>query len=589
MQFLRHMKIARKLTLSFSILVAVTVIMAIVSFSAINDINKADRDSQLAQSLGLTYQAYHKSFLEERQGLLSYLLTGDRQGLKVYEEVSIRTKSQFDKLADLAKDNAEISGLVNVLNVLEEEWTGRFAKEQIRLMRNYLTVNQARAIEVSGEPEVIIQKFEAEAMVLSERLDQIITASVQIKDGAITQFSITIIVALGCLTAVAVFFGIALTRVIATPIGRITGRMSDLVNGKLDVEIGGSDRRDEIGDMAKAVVVFKDAAIEQREMRTKEIEEQEKLTQAMEAIKKSEIEQRERREKELVEQEKERARHEEMDKLTLNFDSNMENRLNVVHQSVSTVEGSATTMANNATQTQSLSQEASISINQATENIHTVSAATTELSASITEISRQMTQAADVTQTAVSEIEQTNARVSALNEAAVSIGQVVQIISDIASQTNLLALNATIESARAGDAGKGFAVVANEVKSLASQTGRATEEISQKISEIQSETEAAASSVMGIGDTIRKIDELTAAVASAVEEQGAATSEIAHNVERAAQGTNQVSEVVQMVAKAADETGKLALNQQGIVADLNKNNTSLKDDISDFLGQVKSL
>lgn len=589
MQFLRHMKIARKLTLSFSILVAVMVLMAVISFSSISDIKQADTDSQIAQELGSTYRAFQKSFLEQRQGLLSYLLTGDRQGLQTYEAVSVATKEYFQKLLELSAGNEEVLERVEQLISFEEEWIDRFADKQIHLMRNYLTVNEARAIEVSGEPDKVIAKFNQAALELGSLLDEVVLASITLKEEAISRFSITIIVALGSLTLIAIFFGISLTRVIAGPIGRTTERMNDLVNGNLDIEIRGADRRDEIGDMARAVDVFKEAAIEQRAMRVKEVEEQKKLEEAMEAIKKSEIEQRETREKEKIEQEKERQRHMEMDKLTQGFDTNMSSRLDVVNKSVSTVEGSAITMSNNATQTRELSKEASTSITQATHNIQTVSAATTELSSSISEISRQMVQAADVTRTAVGEIEETNGRVKALNEAAVSIGQVVQIISDIASQTNLLALNATIESARAGDAGKGFAVVANEVKSLASQTGKATEEISQKITEIQSETKAAATSVMGIGDTIRKIDELTAAVAGAVEEQGAATNEIAQNVERAAQGTNKVEEVVKQVATAADETGKLAENQKEIVSDLNRSNTVLKDDIGSFLGNIKSL
>ena len=194
-----------------------------------------------------------------------------------------------------------------------------------------------------------------------------------------------------------------------------------------------------------------------------------------------------------------------------------------------------------------------------------------------------------MTRAAVGEVETTNTRVGALNEAAESIGQVIQIIDEIAEQTNLLALNATIEAARAGEAGKGFAVVASEVKSLATQTSKATEEISQKIAEIQSETSAAAEAVLGIGNTINKIDELTAVVASAVEEQGAATNEIAQNIEQAAAGTQTVAQVVETVSSAAGETGQLAESQQTVVAELSERNRKLKGEIDQFLGNVRAL
>ena len=179
--------------------------------------------------------------------------------------------------------------------------------------------------------------------------------------------------------------------------------------------------------------------------------------------------------------------------------------------------------------------------------------------------------------------------ISKLGESTNSIGEAANLISEIAEQTNLLALNATIEAARAGEAGKGFAVVASEVKSLATQTSKATEEISQKIAEIQSETSAAAEAVLGIGNTINKIDELTAVVASAGEEQGAATNEIAQNIEQAAAGTQTVAQVVETVSSAAGETGQLAESQQTVVAELSERNRKLKGEIDQFLGDVRAL
>lgn len=561
MEFLRHMKISKKLTLSFSILIIVTILTAIVSFTSIQDIKSADAESDYARELGNSFQLYQRSFAEQRQGLLYYLLTGDRAGLNDYNDFQPQTAQHFKKLSDLAKETPEVASLVKTLDQHYKNWTTKFAEEQIRLMRNYLTVNQARALEVTGLPQEVLAHFDKTAGQLSSKLNQIYLDALAMKETATTRFTTATIISIAFIIAIAVFFGVTLTKVIAGPIERITAMMGALAEGKLDIVIRGADRRDEIGGMARAVEVFKQNAIEQKDLQAKEAEKQEE----------------------------ERIRHEKMDKLAKDFDAKMESSLHMVSNSVSNVMSSANTMAGNATQTGELSRDASVAIEEASANIQTVSAASTELSSSIHEISRQMTQTSEVSRAAVDEIERTNARVTALNEAAASIGQVVQIISDIAEQTNLLALNATIESARAGEAGKGFAVVASEVKNLANQTGNATDEISRKINEIQHETGAAAEAVLSIGETIRKIDELTAVVASAVEEQGAATSEIARNVDEAAQGASEVSNVVSSVSQAAAETGKLAEGQKRTVEELEKENEGLKNDISAFLQAVKSL
>ncbi|WP_417454593.1 methyl-accepting chemotaxis protein [Kiloniella sp.] len=561
MQFFRNLKIAHKLILSFSLLVAVTLLMAVVSFSAIDDIKSADEKIDKANKLELAYNQYKESFSNQRQGLLYYLLTGDRSGLQQFNDFSLTTEKYFTELKALSAGQDQVTGSVQLLSTHYQTWVDKFANSQIQLMRNYLTVNQARAIEVSGLPQETIAEFDAIAVELNNQLNQISVEAASVKEGAFGKFTITIIVSISVLALAAIFLAFTLTQAISTPLSRITQKMSELASGELDIEIQGANRQDEVGGMARAVEVFKENAIEQREMRS--LEE--------------------------AKQETERKRHESMERLTKDFDATMGSGLEVVTKSVLDVSQSATTMVGNAAQTGTLSQEASAAIEEASANIQTVSAATTQLTSSISEISRQMNQTSGASQAAVTEVEQANSKVVELNDAAKSIGQVVQIISDIAEQTNLLALNATIEAARAGDAGKGFAVVASEVKHLATQTGQATEEIGIKVNEIQNETASAADAVLGIGDTIRKIDELTGAIASAVEEQGAATSEIARNVEEAAQGANEVASVVQKVAQAAEETGKLAENQQSVIGEMGRNNDALKQDISIFLTEVKEL
>ncbi len=226
---------------------------------------------------------------------------------------------------------------------------------------------------------------------------------------------------------------------------------------------------------------------------------------------------------------------------------------------------------------------------KATANVNAVSAATEELSASIGEISRQVTQSSAIAQRAVNEAEQTNETINGLAQAANRIGEVISLISDIASQTNLLALNATIEAARAGEAGKGFAVVASEVKNLATQTARATEEITAQIAGMQGATGEAVSAIGNIGRTISEINEVVGSIASAVEEQGAATGEIASNVQLAAAGTAEVNTTIADVSQAANATGETAMQVLEAASGLSEQANTLRQEVDDFLKEVRSM
>lgn len=561
MNFLQNLKISRKLALSFSIIIAMTVLTAILAFAAMEQIKSAEAESQKAEQLGDIYLEYERAFALKRQGLLYYLLTGDRTGLEQFNQMTPKIEAAVASLRGQSADIPAVAKLVNTLVLDYTEWLDVYAAEQVRLMSNYLTVNQARAIEVTGEPQIAIDKFTEAAAELEQELSAISSNAVAQRAAALGSFTITMIVSIALVIVVAVVSAFAMSRSIATPIGSMTALMGEMANGNLDISVSGTERKDEIGSMAAAVEVFKRNGLEQREQKAREAEQQAQ----------------------------ENERHQKMEGYTRSFDAEMVSALKIVEEAVNSVRVSSETMAANAQNTTGLSRDAAAAIEEANANIQTVASATTELSSSINEISSQMAQASNVTRAAVGEVETTNTRVGALNEAAESIGQVIQIIDEIAEQTNLLALNATIEAARAGEAGKGFAVVASEVKSLATQTSKATEEISQKIAEIQSETSAAADAVLGIGNTINRIDELTAVVASAVEEQGAATNEIAQNIEQAASGTQTVAQVVETVSSAAGETGQLAESQQTVVGELSERNRKLKGEIDQFLGNVRAL
>jgi len=347
---------------------------------------------------------------------------------------------------------------------------------------------------------------------------------------------------------------------IAKPIVRMTGAMTTLAGGDLSVHIPAQGRGDEIGEMAGAVQVFKDTAIRTKEM---EAEQQEQKRRAEEERKKL------------------------LNSMADDFEANVGGVVSTVSSASTEMESSATSLSATADQTSQQATTVAAAAEEASTNVQTVASAAEELSSSISEISRQVSQSTQISNTAVAEVQGANEKVQGLAEAANKIGEVVALITDIADQTNLLALNATIEAARAGEAGKGFAVVASEVKNLANQTAKATEEISNQIGDIQGATEEAVSAIGSIGNIISQMNEISATIAAAVEEQGAATQEIARNVEQAAAGTGEVSSNISGVTQASSETGANASQMLGAAKELSQQAETLRSEVDNFLHQVR--
>ncbi len=281
-------------------------------------------------------------------------------------------------------------------------------------------------------------------------------------------------------------------------------------------------------------------------------------------------------------------RTERLEKLTQAFDADISAVLKSVASASTELQATASSMTATAEETSNQAGAVAAATEEASTNVQTVSAAAEELASSVSEISRQVTHSAAIAQKAVTEADRTNMTVHSLTDEATKVGDVVKLISEIAAQTNLLALNATIEAARAGEAGRGFAVVASEVKSLAEQTAKATDQISSRITAIQSSSGEAVSAIKGITGTINEINEIASAIASAVEEQGSATKEIARTVQQAAVGTNEISSNVSGVQQAAADTGSAAHQVLQASSELSRQSETMRGQVEIFLANIKA-
>ncbi|WP_247875860.1 methyl-accepting chemotaxis protein [Azospirillum sp. TSH100] len=368
------------------------------------------------------------------------------------------------------------------------------------------------------------------------------------------------------LSIAGVLIGLALSLsivvyLIVRPLGRITTAMARVSQGELDFAIDGTDRRDEVGLLARTLDVFKGNALEVRRL-TAEQEEQKARAEA--------------------------ERKAEMRRLADRFEGSVSTIVQNVASSATQMQGAAGTLSSSATQSTAQATAVAVASEQSSANVQTVASATEELAASILEIGRQVSNQSAISATAVQEADRTNASMQLLVDTANQIGAVVDLINSIAGQTNLLALNATIEAARAGEAGKGFAVVASEVKALASQTARATDEIQAKVKEIQTATTGAKEAVAGISGIISRMSEISSAIAAAIEEQNAATAEISSNVNQAARGTEQVSTNIVGVTRAATETGAAADQVLSTANVLATEADRLKAEVTNFIATVRA-
>jgi methyl-accepting chemotaxis protein len=396
-------------------------------------------------------------------------------------------------------------------------------------------------------------------------VDGLIAGSEKIADGLTEEanFAIRMVWISG---GIGLFLGLAAAlwigiKGLSQPIARLKSVMEALAGNNLSVDVPGTGRRDELGEMARTVEVFKKNGLEVERLK---------------------------REQQVIEKRAAEQRKADMVKLADNFEGAVGEIIETVSSASTELEASAGTLTKTAEHAQQVTTTVAAASEEASTNVQSVASATEEMASSVNEISRQVQESARIANEAVSQARSTTERVSELSKAATRIGDVVDLINTIAGQTNLLALNATIEAARAGEAGRGFAVVASEVKALAEQTAKATGEIGHQITGIQAATQDSVGAIKEISGTIERLSEISSAIAAAVEEQGAATQEISRNVQQAAQGTQQVSSNITDVQRGASETGSASSQVLAAAQSLSRDSNRLKLEVGKFLNTVRA-
>ncbi|MBW7969792.1 methyl-accepting chemotaxis protein [Bradyrhizobium sp. BR 10289] len=488
------------------------------------------------------------------------VMTADPSERRAAESQLAQFHVNLDKAAKLYEPTMVSAEEKALWSAFQEKWK-LYKVEQERVLRIAAT-----------DPAKAVSEFNGPANAAFNEAQAAIDADVEFNEKGAAQavndsrstYSFAKIVTFS-LAAIALVIGViaaffVLVRV-TTPLQRLNGTMRTIADGKLETDIVYTARNDEIGDMAKALLVFKENGLRVRQM-----EDEQKASEQAEA----------------------RRRKQEMEKLANEFEHAVGEIVDAVASASTELEASANTLTGSATRAQEVTTTVAAASEQASANVQSVASATEELSTSVNEIGRQVQESARMASEAVGQAKSTMDQVGELARASTRIGDVVELINTIAGQTNLLALNATIEAARAGDAGRGFAVVASEVKALAEQTARATGEIGQQITGIQAATQESVSAIKGISGTIERLSEISSTIAAAVEEQGAATQEIARNVQQASQGTQQVSSNIVEVQRGATETGGASSQVLSSAQSLSADSNRLKAQVQRFLSTVRA-
>ncbi len=539
-------------------------VLGAVSFLSISRSMESNRWVQHTYDVLAEASSIVGSAVDMETGMRGFLLAGEEAFLDPYKNGEVYAYQHIAALQETVSDNPKQVARLQAVEETLREWQANITEPMIAMRREVgksTTMDSVASLVAEARGKVYFDKFRG--LMSDFKAEE--AALMEARKADNQKSSETTFALIGICLAIGGVLGLGMAwftgRSIANPLIKMTDVMGRLAGGELDVDIEGSDRADEIGDMAKTVLIFRDNAQEVERLKTQQ--EQAELR---------------------AEQDKKTA----MDNLASSFEEAVFGVVERVASSAKDMQTVATQVSGTAVESEGKASEVAANAQQTSANVQAMAAAVEEMTVALSEVSQQVTTATQLTSEASNQASATNTQIKSLVTTAEKVGDVVSLISDIADQTNLLALNATIEAARAGDAGKGFAVVASEVKSLANQTNRATDEIGQLIGEMQSATGESASAIEAINESVSNVNNVAAAIAAAVEEQNATTSEISNSVQEAARGTQAVTDTIGMVASAASETGKASTQVVDASNQLNEDSATLKTEVENFIANVRA-
>ena len=567
MSFLANFRVLTKVLAIICVLSLITGIMAWLGISSLHSVS--DRAGTMARSAEralLATRANNNVVAMNRAEFRSALDPRDENRLAARATIDEQRKQLDERLAEVSKTSDEKT------QALLPAVRSALSAYQSQMKQTLQSVDDAKSVEVTQSAAglrdaAMKSRAAAEALqiairAVATRLDQrVMENNKAAEDEYASASRLLVILSVGSVVF-GLGFGFAVGQYgIAKPIRAVVELLQQLAAGKYDVGISGEERGDEVGDVAKTAVVFRENGLARIRM-----EREQKEAEVRAAA----------------------QRRTDMLQLADGFERAVGEIVETVSSASTELEASASTLTSTAERSQELTTVVASASEEASTNVQSVASATEELSSSVNEISRQVQESARMASEAVGQARHTNERVGELSKAAARIGDVVELINTIAGQTNLLALNATIEAARAGEAGRGFAVVASEVKALAEQTAKATGEIGQQISSIQAATQESVGAIREISGTIERLSEISSTIAAAVEQQGAATQEISRNVQQVAQGTQQVSANITDVQRGAGETGSASTQVLSAAQSLSTDSNRLKLEVGKFLSSVRA-